>query len=239
MKPLLELQNTHFSYSHSSRKALEGVSLSILPGDFVGLVGPNGAGKTTLMSVLATLIAPNTGTVSYAESSPKTWIALSPQEIALYPTLTAEENLKFFAAMGNVPKDKVEERVDWCLEFVGLTAQRKVAPGSYSGGMKRRLNIAIALVTNPRLLLLDEPTVGVDPHSRHLILKALEKLNHMGTTILYSSHYLEEVEKFCRTLILLDHGKVQYAGSLAEFKNSKKSLEEHFIEWTGTEMRDA
>ncbi len=241
MNPLISLKSVSYSYEDASKKALENVSLNILPGDFVGLVGPNGAGKTTLMSCLSSLLVPTEGNIHFENNRPQTWVSLAPQEVALYPTLTAEENLKFFAAVGNVPKENIQERVDWCLEFVGLTPQKKVAPHSYSGGMKRRLNIAIALVTTPKFLLLDEPTVGVDPHSRYLILKALSELNKMGTAILYSSHYLEEVEKFCKTLILLDHGKVQFNGTMKEFMESKgnvSSLEQRFIEWTGTDTRD-
>ncbi len=241
MHPLLKIQNLSYQYPTAPKKALDDLSFEIKSGDFIGLLGPNGAGKTTLLSILASLIDPLKGQLVLSEPHPKSWIALAPQEIALYPSLTAFENLKFFAEIGRVESRRVNEKVKECLEFVGLYAQRDMKSGKFSGGMKRRLNIAVALVTSPKLLMLDEPTVGVDPHSRHLILQALNELNSRGTTLLYSSHYMEEVEKFCRTLLLLDHGKILFQGSMNEFKNSKQkqmSLEEHFIEWTGKDLRD-
>ncbi|MCB9357732.1 MAG: ABC transporter ATP-binding protein [Calditrichaeota bacterium] len=201
--------------------ALNEVSLTIKQGDFFGLLGPNGAGKTTLMRVLCGLLAPDQGDVRILDSSLERWqipfaVGVVPQDIALYDMLSARKNLELFGKLRGLTGKKLETRIDFVLDLIGLSDRAKSRVKGFSGGMKRRLNLGVALLAEPRVLLLDEPTVGVDPQSRASIFELLESLHGQGVTILYTTHYMEEAERLCRTIAILDHGKILGVGSLEE-----------------------
>jgi ABC-2 type transport system ATP-binding protein len=205
--------------------AVDGVSFTIREGEVFGLLGPNGAGKTTTISMISCLIAPTSGTVtvgglSVATDAAKVKCALGvvPQEIALYPTLTALENLKFWGRMYGLSGALLEERVAEALETAGLADRAKERVETYSGGMKRRINIAAGIMHRPRLLIMDEPTVGIDPQSRNHILETVKGLNERGMTVLYTSHYMEEVEFLCDRVGIMDHGRIIALGTLDELK---------------------
>ena len=201
--------------------ALDGVSLDIAPGEFFGLLGPNGAGKSTLMSLIAGLRAPNAGSLSLAGAAVSTRdfaaraaLGLVPQHIALYDDLSAEENLSIFGQLYGLRGALLRERIEEGLVAVQLADRRRHAVKSFSGGMQRRLNLVAALLHRPKLLLCDEPTVGVDPQSRNAIFDFLEKLNREGLTIIYSTHYMEEATRLCSRIGIIDHGKIIALGSL-------------------------
>jgi ABC-2 type transport system ATP-binding protein len=203
--------------------AVDGVSLDAGRGEIVGLLGPNGAGKTTTVSIIAGLVRPDSGQV-LIDGSPlsgdvdpvKSKLGLVPQEIALYEELPARENLVLFAALYDVTGPAARRVIASALELVGLADRARDRVASYSGGMKRRLNIAAALLHDPLVLLLDEPTVGVDPQSRQAIFDNLATLRDQGKTLLYTTHYMEEAERLCDRLVVLDHGKVIASGTLRD-----------------------
>jgi len=220
---LLEVKE--LSKSYSNIKAVGGISFEIQKGEIFGLLGPNGAGKTTTISMLSCLIKPDSGdafvdgySISKDSMEVKKRIGVVPQDVSLYPTLSAQENLVFFGEMYGLTGSKLREKVDEVLEIVGLKDRRKEAINKYSGGMKRRINIAVGLLPSPKLLILDEPTVGVDPQSRTNILETLKELNKEGLTILYTSHYMEEVEFLCHRIAIMDLGKIIAIGSLNELR---------------------
>ncbi|HEY6000618.1 MAG TPA: ABC transporter ATP-binding protein [bacterium] len=211
------------TYRRADGPALDGMSLSIGRGSFFGLLGPNGAGKTTLLSILCTLIRPDSGTVSIdghplseRPSAIKATLGYVPQDIALYPTLSARENLAFFGAMQGLRAPALAKEIERCLDIADLhdLADRRVR--TLSGGQKRRLSLAVGLIHNPRLLLLDEPTVGIDPPSRHFLYDSLKRMNAEGMTVLYASHYLEEVEYLCQEIAILDRGRLIATGPVRE-----------------------
>jgi len=208
-----------------SLTAVDDVSFDIAAGEAFGLLGPNGAGKTTTVSMMCGLVAPTSGNVVIdghsirADSmAVRRIIGVVPQDIALYPTLTARENLVFFARMQDIAPAQIAARVDEALTIVQLTDRQKDRVETYSGGMKRRINIAIGLLNRPKLLILDEPTVGVDPQSRNSILETLKSLNAQGMTLLYTSHYMEEVEYLCPHIAIIDHGRVIANGSQGDLR---------------------
>jgi len=199
------------------------VSLTIGAGECYGLLGPNGAGKTTTILIITGLLTPDSGSVSMApDSAPVTSpharrrIGYVPQEIALYDDLTARENLRFFGRLYQLSRGELKTRVEEVLESVGLTDRADERISTYSGGMKRRINIAVALLHKPSLLVLDEPTVGVDPQSRNLILEHLEQLRDSGIAILYTSHQMDEVERICTRIAVLDEGRILASGTRNE-----------------------
>jgi ABC-2 type transport system ATP-binding protein len=201
--------------SYGDKCAVAGVSLVAKRGEIVGLLGPNGAGKSTTVSMLCGLFRPDRGTVTLDgeqigddASSIKRRIGLVPQEIALHEALPAIANLQLFGALYGIEGKLLHERCAAALDLVGLTDRAREKPVTFSGGMKRRLNIACALVHDPDLLLLDEPTVGVDPQSRNAIFDNLELLRSRGKALIYTTHYMEEVERLCDRIVILDHGKV-------------------------------
>jgi ABC-2 type transport system ATP-binding protein len=203
--------------------AVRGISLAVQPGEVFGLLGPNGAGKTTTLSMLSTLLRPSYGDATIFGKSVvsdvrgvRQLVGLAPQEVSLYPNLTAQENLDFFGRLYSMPHRRLRARADELLALVGLTARSDERVDTYSGGMKRRLNLACGLVHEPRLLLLDEPTVGVDPQSRDHILAAVRQLAQQGLTILYTTHYMEEAERFCDRIAIMDEGRIVAAGTLPE-----------------------
>jgi ABC-2 type transport system ATP-binding protein len=203
--------------------ALDDVSLDIAPGEFFGLLGPNGAGKSTAMSLIAGLRAPDAGALTLhgqpltaANASARMALGLVPQHLALYTELTAEENLRIFGELYGLHGADLRARIDEALTAVQLADRRREPVKHYSGGMQRRLNLVAALLHRPKLLLCDEPTVGVDPQSRLAIFEYLEQLNRAGLTIIYSTHYMEEATRLCSRIGVIDHGKILALGSLDE-----------------------
>ncbi|MEX2599900.1 MAG: ABC transporter ATP-binding protein, partial [Dehalococcoidia bacterium] len=203
--------------------AVGGVSFSIGHGETYGLLGPNGAGKTTTISIVCGLLQSDAGQVFVdgVELTPKSVgakaaIGLVPQDIAVYPDLTGRENLQFFASLYGIRGKKAKARIDEVLDIIGLTDRAGDAAKEYSGGMKRRLNIGIGLLHQPKLLILDEPTVGVDPQSRNAILSAVAQLSDGGMAVLYTTHYMEEAERLCDRVGIIDGGKLQAEGTRSE-----------------------
>ncbi|NAS20992.1 ATP-binding cassette domain-containing protein [Herbidospora sp. NEAU-GS84] len=213
----------NLSKSYGGVVAVRDVGFTIAPGEAYGLLGPNGAGKTTTISMLVGLLKPDTGTVvvggadlSADPMAAKAKIGYVPQEIALYPDLTGRENLRFFCRLFGLPRKAVRARVEEVLDLVGLADRADAKLDTYSGGMKRRINIGAALLHRPELLILDEPTVGVDPQSRKSILDGLERLVADGMALLYTSHYMEEVERVCDRIAIVDHGSIVAEGTRHE-----------------------
>ncbi|HEU4917777.1 MAG TPA: ABC transporter ATP-binding protein [Acidimicrobiia bacterium] len=203
--------------------AVDGVSFEIAEGETFGLLGPNGAGKTTSISMVAGLLEPDSGTVHVGGTAIRTSstdgraeIGLVPQELAIYPDLTGAENLKFFGRLYDMAGDELERRVGEVLEVIGLSDRKDDLTREYSGGMQRRLNIGIGLLHRPRLLILDEPTVGVDPQSRNSILESVENLSGQGIAVLYTTHYMEEAERLCDRVAIIDEGVIQAEGTRRE-----------------------
>jgi len=196
-------------------EAVRGLSFAIRRGEIFGFLGPNGAGKTTTISMLSCLLEPTGGTaivagydVVRAPQQVKRRIGLVPQELALYPTLSARDNLNFYGRIYGLHGRALRQRVDEVLEMVGLAERAASAVKTFSGGMKRRLNIAAGLLHRPEVLFLDEPTVGVDPQSRNAIFEHVERLNAAGMTILYTTHYMEEAERLCHRVAIIDEGRI-------------------------------
>ena len=200
---------------YGDRVAVNGVSFSVQEGEIFGLLGPNGAGKTTTISILATLLPPDGGQVTIGgydlvreTSQIKPLIGFVPQELALYPTLSAWDNLAFFGRIYGLRGTALKERIAAVLDLVGLRDRARDAVHTFSGGMKRRLNIAAGLIHRPCVLFLDEPTVGVDPQSRNFIFEHIERLKAEGMTILYTTHYMEEAERLCDRVAIMDEGRI-------------------------------
>ena len=221
--------------------AVDDVSFHIAPGETFGLLGPNGAGKTTTISMVAGLIPADGGTVTVAGEpmipgsvDPKRHIGLVPQDLAIYPELTARENLTFFGKLQGMRGSTLKARTAEVLELIGLTDRAKDATKEYSGGMKRRLNIGIGLLHRPALLILDEPTVGVDPQSRNAIFDNLETLRERGKALLYTTHYMEEAERLCDRVVIMDHGKVVASDTLAGLYRRLPAVETLDLEIDGT-----
>ncbi len=211
--------------SYGDLKAVDGVSFEVNEGEIYGLLGPNGAGKTTSISVISGLIRANSGTVDIDGQAfwknpvrAKRLMGVVPQEIALYEDLSGRENLLFWGRLAGMSKAAARQRADELLEALSLDSRGGDLVKKYSGGMKRRINMGCALMHQPRLLLLDEPTVGIDPQARSNILDFVEKLAADGTAVLYTTHYLEEAERFCNRVGIIDHGKLLAEGSLLELQ---------------------
>lgn len=231
-----------YRYVGQPMPALNGVGLQLVRGQAIGLLGPNGSGKSTLINLLAGLRTPQGGTIEHA--SPATTIAWVPQEYAFYPELTCRENLRFFAGMIDLPVVESQRRVDaavaTCMlgEFIDRRARH------CSGGVRRRLNLAIALLQQPDVLLLDEPTVGVDPQSRAFLLDRVREMAQSGTAVLYATHYMEEVSAVCSHILLLDHGRVLASGDLPTLLRGPEGaapfahLEDLFMHYTQRPLRD-
>lgn len=215
---VLELKNLTKKFADFI--AVDNISLSITEGEIFGFLGANGAGKSTTINMIAGLLRINEGEITILGKNitknskfAKMNIGIVPQDLAIYEDLTAAENVRFFAGLYGLRGAKLAERVDEALKFVGLSDKHKEYPKNFSGGMKRRLNIACAIAHRPKLIIMDEPTVGIDPHSRNYILQSVRKLNEMGCTIIYTSHYMEEVEEICTKIAIVDHGKVIAEGT--------------------------
>ncbi len=221
LTPVLSCRDLRKSFG--DREAVRGVSFEIAPGETYGLLGPNGAGKTTTISMACGILYRDAGEVIVAglpldvgATSAKAAIGLVPQDLAIYPDLTARENLAFFGRLYGMRGRELERRIDEVLEVVDLTDRARDRTEHYSGGMKRRLNIAIGLLHRPRLLVLDEPTVGVDPQSRNAILTSVEALSEQGMGILYTTHYMEEAERLCDRVGIIDEGRIIAEGTRTE-----------------------
>jgi ABC-2 type transport system ATP-binding protein len=202
-------------------QALAGVDIEIREGEFYGLLGPNGAGKTTLLRILSGLLAPDAGSIQFLGKEVARWkpspeLGVVPQEMALYEMLSARQNLALFGSLHGLKGTELSERMDAALEAVGLNGRRDGRVKTFSTGMKRRLNLAIGLLHDPEVLLLDEPTVGVDPQSRAKIFSLLGQLHAAGKTIIYTTHYMEEAERLCQRIGIIDHGKLIAEGTLSE-----------------------
>jgi ABC-2 type transport system ATP-binding protein len=204
-------------------QAVRGVSFQVAEGETYGLLGPNGAGKTTTISMVCGLLEPDAGQIVVAGQplttrsvGAKAAIGYVPQELAVYPDLSARENLRFFARLYGLPSAEAAARVEEVLGVIGLTERAGDLAKTYSGGMQRRLNIGIGLLHRPRLLILDEPTVGVDPQSRNAILESVEQLSAEGMAVLYTTHYMEEAERLCDRIGIIDLGELKAEGTRAE-----------------------
>ncbi|MBB6622490.1 ABC transporter ATP-binding protein [Clostridium gasigenes] len=225
---ILEVKKLYKEYGNSV--AVDGVNFCINEGEIFGLLGPNGAGKSTIISMITGLIKSSEGETIFEEKESKInkWkqnIGLVPQDFALYFDLSAEENIKYFCSLYGFRGEDLKKRVDNALEFVGLLDVRGKRVNQFSGGMKRRLNMACAIAHTPKLIIMDEPTVGIDPQSRNHILESVKKLRDEGATIIYTSHYMEEVDEICDKIAIMDHGKIiaegnsEYLKSLVSDKN--------------------
>jgi linearmycin/streptolysin S transport system ATP-binding protein len=206
-------------------RAVDGISFEVRKGELYGLLGPNGAGKTTTMSMLSGLLKPDEGRIFFdgveLGSDPiriKAQLGVVPQETALYETLSARENLRFWAGLYGLAGTELDKAVERVLEQVGLTGRAKDPVKTFSGGMKRRLNLALGLVHGPRAVLMDEPTVGIDPQARANILEAVRAVATAGTTVIYTTHYLEEAESLCDRVAIIDHGRILAEGTVDELK---------------------
>jgi len=243
----LEISGITFSYSLPPEKTFSGESayalrdfyLAVETGQMHALLGPNGAGKTTLMRIITGQLRVSSGQVSIYEKQMPDQDALrsigyAPQPISLYTTLTAMENLKFFGTMAGLPDSEISDRAEKVLEETGLSSYAQKFVNTYSGGMLRRLNLAVALLHSPKLLLLDEPTVGVDPQSRHHIYETLSRLNAEGMTILLCTHIMDEAQRLCSRVTLVDKGQTIFNGNMNEIDD----LEKFFLEKTGRGLRD-
>lgn len=220
---MLKVQGLQKAYG--GRTVVEGVSLTVSPGSIVGLLGPNGAGKTTTVSMICGLTSADAGEVTLngeritGDASPvKRRFGLVPQDLALYEDLSARHNLELFGALYGVAGAALKTRTDEVLALVGLSDRAGDKPATFSGGMKRRLNIACSLIHDPDVLILDEPTVGVDPQSRNAIFDNLETLRERGKALIYTTHYMEEVERLADDIVIMDHGKVVATGTLDALK---------------------
>ncbi len=241
----IEVRDLVKKYHNKSRNAVDHISLDVKSGEFLGLLGPNGAGKTTLISMITGVRTATSGSIHVkghsvfdAPDEVHQCIGLVPQNIALYEMLSGRENLAFFGRLHGLNSDTIKERGDELLEAVGLKDRANELVGTWSGGMQRRLNLVTALLHEPEILFLDEPTVGIDVQSRTAIWTLLQNINQAGTTIVYTSHHLEEAERLCSRVVIVDHGRI--IGQVEEpgAKGGADRLEEYFLGLTGKEFRD-
>ena len=237
---------------YDNKPVVDGLTLDIKEGEIFGLLGPNGAGKSTTMNMICSLLKPTAGDIELFgmdikkdAKKIKPLIGYIPQDLAIYGNLKAWENVELFTSLYDVRGAELKKAIDDSLEFVELTDRRNSYAKTFSGGMKRRLNIACALGHKPKLLIFDEPTVGIDPQSRNFILEKIKKANADGTTVIYTSHYMEEVEAICTRVAIMDNGKIVAIGTKEELKNMVRkspdediSLEQVFLTLTGKTLRD-
>lgn len=248
MQPIIQIAQLSKKYKDAETYSLIDFSLAVNEGQIFGLLGPNGAGKTTLISMLCGLIKPTSGSFSinnltYADNSNeiKKIIGVVPQEYALYPTLTARENLMYFGSMYGLKGENLKEKIIESLDYLGLLKFADKQIETFSGGMKRRVNLIAGILHNPKILFLDEPTVGVDVQSKSAIIDYLKQLNKNGTTIIYTSHHLSEAQDFCTDIAIIDRGQLFAQGTpenLIRSTANANNLEDVFISLTGKELRD-
>jgi len=244
---IISIDNVNKTYRGNAASALSDFSIEVMQGEIFGLLGPNGAGKSTLLNILSGLLPFDTGTIKICgRSLPrqideiKLLIGVVPQEIALYPTMTAVENLKIFGGIYGLRKKELKQRIESLLIYFGLEQSKNRQIKTYSGGMKRRINLIAGLLHNPKILFLDEPTVSVDVQSKTLIIDNLKEINAQGTTIIYTSHYMEEAETLCSRVAFIDEGKLLCKGTPNELiKDSDcDNLESLYLKLTGKAIQD-
>ena len=248
MEPIIKIVSLSKKYKNAEMYSLENFTLSVNEGQIFGLLGPNGAGKTTLISILCGLVAPTSGHFSVNNliyeanaNDIKKIIGVVPQEYALYQTLTARENLMYFGSMYGLKGKNLRNKVTESLDFLGLLKYADKKIETFSGGMKRRVNLIAGILHNTKILFLDEPTVVVDVQSKNSIIEYLKKLNKNGTTIIYTSHHLSEAQDFCTEIAIIDRGIIYAQGTpndLINAKSNARNLEDVFISLTGKELRD-
>ena len=244
----VQLENLSKQYPHSAKRAVSSLTFTIEEGSVFGLLGPNGAGKSTTVMMLCGLMRPDAGSISVfgldvleQGADVRRQIGVAPQEIALFPMLTAYENLFYFGRMYGMRAAEIDAQIKKYLHVFGLAEKRNKIVSTFSGGMKKRLNLIAAILHHPKLIILDEPTAGVDVQSRNLILDFLDSLKKDGTTIIYSSHVLEEAERICSHLGIIDEGKLITTGTRTSIMNAHldcKNLEQVFLKLTGKNIRD-
>ncbi len=245
------LRTNQLTKKYNNKAVVDNLNIEIRKGEIFGLLGPNGAGKSTTMNMICSIVRPTAGSIELLEKDP--WkqkkdvihkIGYIPQELAIHGNLKAWENVELFTSLYGIKGDKLKRAVDESLEYVGLLERRKEFAKNFSGGMKRRLNIACAIGHNPELLIFDEPTVGIDPQSRNFILDKIKESNQKGATVIYTSHYMEEVEAICTRIAIMDNGKIIACGTSDELKKlvsdggEQITLEEVFLTLTGKKLRD-
>lgn len=242
----ISIQNIFKTYS-KDKFVLNNISFEIKNKDKLGILGPNGAGKTTLISIICGILETSKGNIVYSENSKeityskfKNLLGYVPQELAFYQELSPIQNLNFFGAMYGLSKEKIEKKSEELLKILGLLEVKNDRAKTFSGGMKRRLNLAISILHEPKILFLDEPTVGIDVQSKNAIITFLNELNKKGTTIIYTSHYLKEAETLCNKVLLIDNGEIKAFNEIEKLKQNTnlESLEEIFLQLTGVEYRD-
>ncbi|MEO7266203.1 MAG: ABC transporter ATP-binding protein [Ferruginibacter sp.] len=243
--PAVCIENLVFKYKSQPSACLNKINLEVAEGERFGLFGPNGAGKTTLMNCMTGLLVYQKGSIKILGHEVKSnrkiinrLFGFVPQDFSFYEELTPLENLSFFGALSGMEKAEIKNKSSELLEVLGLSAERNKASHKFSGGMKRRLNLAIGVIHNPRILFLDEPTVGVDVHTRQAIINYLKALNKNGTTLIYTSHQLSEAEELCERIALIDAGKILVHDNLNQLliDHSEEGLEGLFINLTGPEI---
>ena len=245
---MIEVKNLVKRYG--SHLAVDHLNFTVESGQIYGFLGPNGAGKSTTIKAITDVEPLDAGSIKFEGRETKEFLkkfkgelGIVPQEIAVYDDISAYQNVLFFCSLYGFRGKDLKARAKEALEFVGLWEKRKELPVKFSGGMKRRLNIACSIAHSPKLLIMDEPTVGIDPQSRNHIMNSIRKLNGRGTTVIYVSHYMEEIEALCNKVIVADQGKIIDQGEKEEFKKRYElrglhTLEEIFLYLTGSELRD-
>lgn len=223
MNNIVTVKNLEKNYH--TKKAVDGINFVVNKGEILGLLGPNGAGKSTTINILATILSADKGEISILGydlkkdiNRIKQGIGIVPQDLAIYEEISAEKNVRFFASLYNIKGKQLESQVKEALELVALYDKKDDKPKTFSGGMKRRLNIACGIAHQPQLIIMDEPTVGIDPQSRNHILESIKTLKKRGATVIYSTHYMEEVEAICDRIIIMNDGKIIAEGTKEELK---------------------
>lgn len=243
----VNIENLGFHYPGNDGVRFSGLNLKVDKGARFGLFGPNGAGKTTLLSLMTGLLSASTGRirmlgndVGQKNMDVNKLLGFVPQDFSYYQELSPVENLEFFGAWSGLTRQQIKTRTDELMQILGLENVRNKPVDKFSGGMKRRVNLAIGVIHNPAILILDEPTVGVDVQTRHAIINYLIKLNESGTTLIYTSHQLSEAEGLCQQVALIDNGEIITQGSLCDLlkEHRQKNLEELFLNLTGKEYRN-
>lgn len=245
------LKTKDLTKKYNNKAVVDGLNLEIRKGEVFGLLGPNGAGKSTTMNMICSIVKPTAGAIELLGKNP--WkqkkdvihkIGYIPQELAIHGNLKAWENVELFTSLYGIKGEALKKSVEESLEYVGLLEKKNEFAKNFSGGMKRRLNIACAIGHNPDLLIFDEPTVGIDPQSRNFILEKIKESNKNGATVIYTSHYMEEVEAICTRIAIMDNGKIIACGTSEELKklvtngSEDITLEEVFLTLTGKRLRD-
>lgn len=246
-KLALQIKNVSFQYPNQERKCLDNLNLEIVEGEKFGLFGPNGAGKSSLMHLMTGLMPMQEGSIQLLGHEMKnkkkevnSLFGFVPQDFSFYSELSPKENLAFFGAWAGLTGKEIKKRTDELLEIVGLTHVQNKQVGQFSGGMKRRVNLAIGVIHQPKVLFLDEPTVGVDVQSKHSIMNYLQELNKSGVTLVYTSHQLSEAEALCDKIAMIDEGKIIANDTLPQLlsRHNENGLEGLFLSLTGKSFRD-